>query len=64
MILAKLDWWKLGGGVSNRQWDDILEMMKETHAALDIAYLRQSAPMLGVADVLEKAFNDAGLQTP
>jgi hypothetical protein len=64
MILAKLDWWKLGGGVSNRQWNDILELMKEKHAALDIAYLRQSAPMLGVADVLEKAFNDAGLQTP
>jgi hypothetical protein len=64
MILAKLDWWKLGGGVSNRQWNDILEMMKEKHAALDIAYLRQSAPMLGVVDVLEKAFNDAGLQTP
>lgn len=64
MILAKLDWWKLGGGISNRQWNHILEMMKEKHAALDIAYLRRSAPMLGVADVLEKAFNDAGLQTP
>ncbi len=37
---------------------------KEKHAALDIAYLRQSAPMLGIADLLEKAFNDAGLQTP
>ena len=64
MNLAKLDWWKLGGGVSNRQWNDILEIIKEKQAALDIAYLRQSAPMLGVADVLEKAFNDAGLQTP
>jgi hypothetical protein len=64
MILAKLDWWKQGGGVSNRQWNDILEIIKEKHAALDIAYLRQSAPMLEVADVLEKAFSDAGLQTP
>jgi hypothetical protein len=64
MILAKLDWWKLGGAVSNRQWHDILEMMKEKQAVLDIAYLRQSAPMLGVADLLEKAFRDAGLQTP
>ncbi len=64
MILAKLDWWKLGGGVSNSQWNDIVEIMKEKHAVLDIAYLRQSAPMLGIADLLEKAFNDAGLQTP
>jgi hypothetical protein len=64
MILAKLDWWKLGGGVSNRQWNDILEIIKEKHAGLDIAYLRQSASMLGVADALEKAFIDAGLQTP
>jgi hypothetical protein len=39
-------------------------MMKEKHAALDIAYLRQSAPMLGIADLLEKAFNDAGIQAP
>ncbi len=64
MILAKLDWWKLGGGVSHRQWNDIVEIMKEKHAVLDIAYLRQSAPMLGIADWLEKAFNDAGYQTP
>jgi hypothetical protein len=64
MILAKLEWWKLGGGASNRQWNDILEMMKEKHATLDIAYLRRSAPMLGVADVLEKAFNNAGFQVP
>jgi hypothetical protein len=28
-----------------------------------IAYLRKSAPMLGIADLLEKAFNDAGIQT-
>jgi hypothetical protein len=64
MILAKLDWWKLGAGASNRQWNDILEMMKEKQAVLDIAYLRQSAPLLGIADLLEKAFIDAGLQTP
>ena len=42
----------------------MLEIVKEKHAALDIAYLRQSAPVLGVAGVLEKAFNDAGPQTP
>lgn len=64
MILAKLDWWKLGGGVSNRQWNDILEIMKEKHSSLDITYLRRSAPMLAVADLLEKALSDAGLQIP
>jgi hypothetical protein len=64
MILAIPDWGKLGAGISNHQWNDILEMMKEKHSGLDIAYLRQSAPMLGVADALEKAFNDVGLQTP
>jgi hypothetical protein len=55
---------ELGGGLSNRQWNDILEIIKEKHAALDITYLRRSAPMLGVVEMLEKAFNDAGLQTP
>ncbi len=61
MILAKLDWWKLGGCISNRQWNDIQEIMKEKHATLDIAYLRQSASILAVADLLEKALKDAGL---
>jgi len=37
------------------------QIMKEKHATLDLAYLRQSAPMLGVADLLEKALNDASL---
>lgn len=64
MILAKLDWWKMGGGVSTRQWNDIVEIMKEQQASLDMAYLRQSAQMLGVADLLEKTIQDAGLQAP
>ena len=61
MILAKLDWWKLGGGISSRQWNDIQEIMKEKHATLDMAYLRQSASLLAVGDLLEKALKDADL---
>ena len=64
MILAKLDWWKMGGGSSTRQWNDILEVIKEKAASLDIVYLRQSAPLLGVIDPLEKALNDAGFHIP
>jgi len=62
MILAKLDWWKQGGGASNRQWNDIQEIIKEKQATLNIAYLHQSAPLLGVTDLLEKALDDAGTQ--
>ena len=29
IILNKLDWYRLGGGVSERQWNDILGVLKE-----------------------------------
>ncbi len=63
IILNKLKWWKMGGGVSTRQWNDLVEVIKRQVHTLDIIYLRQSAPFIGVADILEQAFADAGIQT-
>lgn len=60
-ILTKLDWWKQGSGISARQWDDIVEVMKRQRQNLDLVYLRQMAPLLGVADIFEQALTDAGL---
>ena len=62
MILAKLDWWKLGGGISNRQWNDILGVLKVQGTALDMAYLRHWAANLKVADLLDRVLVDAGLE--
>ena len=40
-ILAKLDWYRQGGEVSDRQWRDILGMLKTRAGELDLEYLRR-----------------------
>ena len=57
-ILAKLDWFRMGGEVSERQWRDILGVMKTQREALDLAYLQLWAERLGVADLLERALEE------
>ena len=61
IILAKLEWYTMGGGISDRQWNDILGIMKVQAGALDLAYLRHWAAQLSVAEALERALSDAGL---
>ena len=61
VILNKLEWYKMGGGVSDRQWNDILGIFKVRGATLDIAYLRKWAAALDVTELLDRALEDAGL---
>ena len=63
-ILAKLDWYRLGGGVSDRQWGDVTGVLKVQGERLDFAYLHHWAKELGVADLLGRALQDAGLDQP
>lgn len=58
IILAKLDWYRLGNSVSDRQWQDILGVLAVQKGQLDEAYLRQAAAELGVADLLERALRE------
>jgi hypothetical protein len=57
VILAKLDWYRLGGGVSTRQWDDVLGVLKAQQPSLDLVYLRRWARELGIAEILERALS-------
>ncbi|VAW35922.1 hypothetical protein MNBD_CHLOROFLEXI01-1475 [hydrothermal vent metagenome] len=63
VVLAKLDWFRLGGEVSERQWRDILGVLKLQHATLDIAYLQQWAQALQVTDLLEHALGSVEKQS-
>ena len=58
-VLSKLEWYRLGGEVSDRQWRDILGVIKTQGERLDLAYLRQWATVLNVVDLLEKALLEA-----
>lgn len=61
MVLAKLEWYRAGNEVSERQWNDILGMLKVRAADLDTGYLHYWARQLGVSDLLERARDQAGL---
>ena len=60
-VLAKLQWYRQGGGVSDRQWNDVLGVLKVQGAVLDRAYLEEWARELGLTDLLRRALDDAGL---
>jgi len=57
-ILSKLEWYKSGGNVSERQWKDIIGIIKVQGELLDKYYLHNWAEELGVADLLEKALSE------
>lgn len=55
ILLQKLRWFRLGGEVSDRQWRDILGIVRVQAAGLDREYLRRQAPAIDVTDLLERA---------
>jgi hypothetical protein len=59
-VLAKLEWYQMGGQVSERQWRDVLGVLKVQAGGLDLAYLWRWATELGVAGLLERAEAEAG----
>ena len=60
VILFKLEWYRLGGEVSDRQWNDILGLLNIQAGRLDRTYLQHWASELNVSDLLARVVQDAG----
>jgi hypothetical protein len=58
-ILAKLEWYRLGGEISERQWRDILGVLKTRAGELDLEYMQLWADELQVGDLLECALKES-----
>lgn len=58
LIVRKMMWFRSGGEQSQRQWRDILGILRTSSLLLDDGYLRSAAGNAGVVDLLERARND------
>jgi hypothetical protein len=59
ILLQKLEWFRRGGEVSDRQWRDVLSILIVQRGRLDEAYLRVVAVECGLTDLLERAQREA-----
>jgi hypothetical protein len=57
-ILHKLSWFKAGGGVSERQWNDVMGILRIQSGKLDKDYLERVSESVGVKVLLEKAYRE------
>lgn len=59
LVLSKLEWYRMGGEVSDRQWKDVVEILEANWPQLDQAYLGHWAASLKVHDLLPVALEQA-----
>lgn len=55
IVLVKLRWFELGNRISDKQWNDIVQVLEVQHGNLDEAYLIKWARHFNVLDLLREA---------
>ena len=58
IVLHKLHWYQLGGQTSERQWSDVVGVLR-VQRAIDRDFLRSWAERLDVRELLERALTEA-----
>jgi hypothetical protein len=58
-VLRKLLWFREGGGVSDRQWRDVVQVLRQSRAVIDRGYLDDWAGRLGLSGLLARAQAEA-----
>ncbi len=61
-ILQKLVWYRMTKNESQRQWRDVLGVMKIQSDRLDFEYLRKWAMEISLSDLLAIAYTESGLE--
>ena len=54
-VLRKLLWYRQGGEVSDKQWRDVVSVLRVSGPVLQVEYLDRWAAKLGVTNLLERA---------
>jgi len=62
IIINKLIWYKIGGEISDRQWFDVIGVIKVQSDSLDKIYLKAWSRKLEIFELLNRAFNESGIQ--
>ncbi len=64
IVIQKLLWYEQGGRVSERQWEDIIGVIKVSGQDLDMKHIEKWVKAKGLKELLSKALLEAGLENP
>ncbi len=59
IVLQKLAWFRKGGGVSERQWRDVVGVLRVRGDDINLEYLRETATRESLTELLDEAIGDA-----
>jgi hypothetical protein len=58
-VLRKLLWFRAGGEVSERQWRDVVQVLRVSGPGIDVAYVDGWARLLRITSLVDKARREA-----